>query len=200
MEHHHNNLIEDLEVALNVIATNSNLQLLEKMTENFITMSQNGKNIDAFIVFQVQVFELLGRHAGVVINYLKSDGELPYNGKNKEAFRRLNNLRALSRIFHSNAEKAFASPNSLSTTLFSYNETNPHFITMVLINNNQTAFSSNLDFNSTINLINQLTLNLDEKIHKGVNNIDINYIDQFKEINTKFLGDLEEVIKKENKI
>lgn len=199
LENQHNNFVEDLEAAINFLAANSNLQLLEKMTENFISTSQSGKNLNAYVIYQVQVYELLGTHAGVVINYLKSEGDLPYNGRNKEAFRRLTNLRTLSKVFYTSAEKAFAQPNSLSTTLFTYNDINPHFITMMLINNDQTAFTSNLDFNDTLNLINQLLINLEQKLHKGANNIEAPLIDQFKEVNFNFLANIDNIMNKESK-
>jgi hypothetical protein len=195
MEDQQKKFIEDLEASLNILSTKNNIQLLEKITENFILMSQNGKNPDAYIMYQVQVFNLLGQSAGPIINFLKSNLDFPYSGRHREAFRRIHNLRTLSGIFLNNAEKAYALPHSLATTFFSYNERYPHEITMMLLNNNQTAFSSNLDFNGALNLINQLLINLEQKLHRGHNNIEMEIVNQFKEANFKFSANLDELVK-----
>jgi hypothetical protein len=185
--------LNDLENALGILSQNNNLKILERITDNFISSSQ-GDNSTTFINFQIQLFELFDGHGNPILLFLKSDLQVKYNGKHKEAFRRLENLRKISRRYLNNGEKAISLPNELNTTFFLYSERHPIDIKMTLINNNQSSFSTEMDFNGALVLAYDLVNNLNDKLRKGNNNINPETVDNYRDMSNQFLDTLYSLI------
>lgn len=193
--------IEDLENALGMLSQGSNLSVLEKLIDNFIISSQGKENTVAFINFQIQLFENFEVHGNPLFLYMKSDLHVDYNGKYKQAFRRLENLRKVSGRYLSNAERSISLPNELSTTFFLYSDKHPNDLKMTLVNNDQSSFSTDIDFNGALNLVHDLINNLNDKLNKGNNSINPQIVDNYRDISNQFLGNVYRVIsEKSNEI
>jgi hypothetical protein len=188
----------DFENALSFLSQGQNLNLLEKLADNFVIANQSNHNSLSLINFQVNLLELFGEKANPIFSYLKNDIDVNYNSNHKQAFRRLENLRKLSKKHINNAEKALTLPNELHTAFFLYTERNPYDIKMTLVNNDQTSFSTEMDFNGGLNLVHDLLNNLDEKLKRGNNDINSELIESYREITNRFLDSLHNVLHENN--
>jgi len=187
--------LSDFEDALKFLSEGNNLQFLEQATNNFVLLTGKEENVSSYITYQVQLHQILGFHTMPILSFLK--GEVNFEGfksKNMTAYRRLELLKKVCSVYIVNAEKSLAMPNFLNYTFFSINDMQPNQVNMSLINNDSSTFKTSLDFNSGLNLMNQLLNNFEQKLHRGNNQIDMKLVGEYKKFTDEFNSRLEEVL------
>lgn len=186
--------LQEFDKALKFLDSGNNLQILEQSINNYVT-SNADLSIPKFINFQLHLNGVLGEHTGVISHYFQEPIQIPYNGQFKQAFRRVEALKRLVHVHWNLMSAAMVAPNKLKGNFFSLNETTPFDILITLINNDNSHFTTNVDFNGGVNFLNQLLENLTDKLHKGSNNIDTAPYVKFKSNVDNFITQMEEILR-----
>lgn len=184
--------LQEFDKALKFLNDGNKLQILEQAVNNYIG-SNADLSLPKFINFQMHLNELVGEHINVISHYFQEPMQFQYNGQFKQAFRRVEALKSLIHIHWNLISAAMVAPNRLKGNFFSFNETSPSDLLVTLINNDNNCFTTNVDFNGGLNLVNQLLENLTDKMNKGSNNIDIGTYEKFKSNADTFISRMEEL-------
>lgn len=188
-------LIATFNETINHLSEENNLQLLEQITGNFNTLFLTVYSPDKFIYYQAQLNDLFGpKYAQIILNFLKNSIHIDYKGQHKQTYRRLLNLKKVTSLNLLNAERAFAIPEALRSIFFTINAQRPLEIKLVLSNNDSSTFQTSMDYNTGLNLLNTIATALTDKLKQGHNDLDLNFINEFKERTHKLNQALDEII------
>lgn len=180
MEINADQLKEDLDKALALLSEGKNLQLMEDIVNLFVNQSRY--NVFSYVTLQVQLAQNFEENTGIILAILKGQVTINnYQGRYKEAYRRLAYLSQISNIHINNAEKAISLPDHLSNVFFSFNEVSPFLMLMILTNNNGDSYRVTMDFNSALNLVNTTLSNLIQQLSRSNKDISLDLINQFRE-------------------
>ncbi|MFE1631031.1 hypothetical protein ACFLFF_30315 [Brevibacillus reuszeri] len=179
---------KDLETLINVLNESDNLRLVEQVMQSALS----SYSINKYIHIQVQMFDIVGESAPFLMHFIKTPFNIEYHGRNKEVFKRLYNIKRLVGNHFRNIDNMITTPNRLNGAMFSFNDLYPQDISMVLMKNDGSNFTTEFDLNMGMNLTSQMLENLFNKLDRGHNNIDENlYMEllrKFDEFHSKMEG------------
>ncbi|WP_346877106.1 hypothetical protein [Clostridium sp. UBA5712] len=176
-----NNLISSLEEAYSVVfKSTSNIAALGKLN-NILLMIFEG-DMEYFNIFNTYMQD---------INIIYPN----QSTVNKQLNARLKKIKILYTDITMSINSAINDPFNVSTISCSIINNSP-IINITLVRNDGKDFSSSLDFNSMINIINRFTEALNRKLVSGNNAIDIRMMNEYIEVTNKFKDNIEDFKKK----
>jgi hypothetical protein len=166
------NFQEDFNKGIAFLHEDNNLQVFEELTKMYL-QSNTDYSVSKFIDYQVNIFNVFNKHAGVLLHFLKINNanEIKYGGPFNIVFKRLLTLRKMAHVHFVNIDNAISAPQKIKGNTFTYNNEHPHDLTASIIRNDGNYFKFSFNFNDGLNLATAIIENLVHKMDKGINNI-----------------------------